>query len=108
MMDRVLFLSHPQFHQKKLKKAICVLLNNGYPLPFIFLAIETRLKYHDHKLKSKREHNNINNRFFTVPYVKTISESFVPIASNINRKTAFSIPNTLKRFIKMGKDHNLI
>jgi len=36
LIDRILFLSHPKFHVKNLKKTIEVLLDNCFPLPFIF------------------------------------------------------------------------
>jgi len=42
LVDRVLFLSHPKFHEKNLKKAIKVLLDNYFPFPFIFSTINKR------------------------------------------------------------------
>ena len=43
-------------------------------------------------------------RFFTIPYVNTISERFIPIVNMFNCKLAFTIPNTLRSFIRRGKD----
>jgi len=43
-------------------------------------------------------------KFFTVPYVSSISESFLPIAKKFSFEIAHSVPNTLKRFIIRGKD----
>jgi len=42
--------------------------------------------------------------FFTVPYISTISESFIPLAKKFGFNTAFSIPYTLNSFVKYGKD----
>ena len=47
--------------------------------------------------------NNINRivnkkvkkKFFTIPYVKSISEKFSPIVNMYNYKFAYSIPNSL-------------
>lgn len=44
------------------------------------------------------------NKYFIIPYVKSISESFTPIATKLNLKTVYTIPNTLKKFISHGKD----
>ena len=45
----------------------------------------------------------IKEKFFTVPYVKSISESFSPIFNMFHCELAFSI-TILKSFIKRGKD----
>jgi len=42
--------------------------------------------------------------FFTIPYVKFISESFLPIVKKFGFNIAYSIPNTLNKFVKRGKD----
>ena len=41
MVDRIFKLSHPKFHQNNLYLTIQTLLNNSYPLNFIFNTIET-------------------------------------------------------------------
>jgi len=38
LVDKVLFLSHPKFQEKNLKKAIELLLDNCFPLSFIALS----------------------------------------------------------------------
>jgi len=45
MVDRAFLLSHPRFHHDNLRNMINILLNNDYPLKFIFDTINTRLKY---------------------------------------------------------------
>jgi len=112
-MDKTILLSHPRFHQKNLIDSINVLLNNGYPLPFIFNTIRSRIALH-----SKKEFLSVFNNFsdntadhtpkrefFTIPYLDTISESFIPIIKKYGFDLAFSIPSTLNIFIKCGKDN---
>ena len=43
-------------------------------------------------------------KFFSIPYVNTISDRFTPIVNMFNCKLAFTILNTLQNFIKRGKD----
>jgi len=45
MTDRAFLLSHPRYHQKNLELIFNSLLNNDYPLSFIFDTINSRLKY---------------------------------------------------------------
>jgi len=81
------------------------LLDNNYPLAFIFAAITIILKFHFHNYNNPITNKyKIKNKYFAVPYIRSVSESFLLIASNINLKTAFIISNTLNKFIKVGKD----
>ena len=84
-------------------EAIHIFLNNSNPLSFIFSTIKSRLKFHIHN-KDIIHYSREKDKYFTIPYVKSISESFLPISSIFHCKLAFSIPNTLKSFIKRGKD----
>lgn len=75
----------------------------------IFSTIHNRLNYHIRNNKNsyifylpKKE--KTAQRFFTIPYVKSVSENFMPIALKMNSKLAYSIPNTLRNYIKRGKD----
>jgi len=98
---KIFLLSHPRFQHNNLVETIHIFLNNGYPLPFIFSTIENRLKFHIYN-KHATHNPQINEKFFTVLYVKSISESFSPIPIMFHCK--FSITNTLKSFIKRGKN----
>jgi len=40
-----------------------------------------------------------------VSYMKTVSKSFFPVATGINKEIVFTIPNTLKKYITQGKDN---
>lgn len=82
-----------------------ILLDNGYPLKFIFNTIRDRLKYLFYKPKNNVI-NDISNKKkrFVVPYINSVSEKFSTMSKNINSQIAYSIPNTLKNFIRTGKD----
>jgi len=110
LIDRTVLLSHPQFHEKNLKHIIGTLLDNCFPLPFIFLLINTRLKTLANRFATKINMNNdkliieYKKNFFTIPYIKSISETFLPIARKYRFDIAYTIPNTLSRYIIRGKD----
>jgi len=109
LVDHVIKLSHPSFYEKNLKFCINILLDNGYPLDFIFNKINLRLK----KLFVQRtvnatdliDGNSINERkFLVLPYVQPLSEF---ISSNIDKLKAnisFRCLNKLSRFIRVHKD----
>ncbi|KYM96041.1 hypothetical protein ALC62_13311, partial [Cyphomyrmex costatus] len=101
-VDKIIRLCHPRFHTFNLIDAINILLNNGYPLRFIFSTIHNRVKFHIHNNKTIQ--NNTNRKFFAVPYVNSVSEKFAPLVSVAHCNLAYTIPNTLNKFIKKGKD----
>jgi len=49
LVDRTLFLSHSKFHEKNFKNVVDTLLDNCYPLPFIFSTIHTRIRMLSHR-----------------------------------------------------------
>ncbi|KYN28478.1 hypothetical protein ALC57_02090 [Trachymyrmex cornetzi] len=103
-IDKVLTLSHPIFIQKNLINVIDAFLKNCYPLSYIFTIVKNRIKYHTLNNEKKKSNPLIREKYFTIPYVKSISESFLPISTMFHCKLAFTIPNTLKSFIRRGKD----
>jgi len=62
MVDRALLLSHPRFQCDNLIFIIKVLLNNNYPLKFIFDTINTRLKYMTHYTLNKTDKTKMNQK----------------------------------------------
>jgi len=46
----------------------------------------------------------VKKKFFTIPYVKSILEKYSLIVNMFNCKSAYSILNSFKNFIKKGKD----
>jgi len=107
LVDRVLF-SHPKFHEKNLKKIIKVLLDKCFPLPFIFSTINKKIKQLSYKENNSNKDNKLKQldktEFLTIPYVNSVSESFLPVCGKYGFNMSHSILNTLKRYIKRGKD----
>jgi len=109
LIDRTVLLSHPKFQEKNLRNVINALLNNCYPLPFIFDTINRRIKMLSNRMANERKNVDQKSQikqknYFTIPYVRSISESFLPIVKKYGLDIAFTVPNTLNRFIKRGKD----
>ena len=77
LVDKVITLSHPTFHQKNFDKIINILLTNGHPIETIFDNIKKRLSNKfSNKLDDKETNNNEKISYFTIPYVDGISERF--------------------------------
>ncbi|KYQ48744.1 hypothetical protein ALC60_12250, partial [Trachymyrmex zeteki] len=75
---------------KNLIDAVHIFLNNCYPLSFIFSTIEKKIKFHIHN--EHITHNaHVKDKHFTIPYIKSISKSFLPISSMFHCKLVFSI-----------------
>jgi len=77
MVDKTILLSHPRFHQKNLIEFIKVLLNNDYPLPFIFNTTRSRITLHSKKdfltIFKNTDYNHVldhasDKEYFTIPY----------------------------------------
>jgi len=110
LVDRIFLLLHPEFHQKNLAFIIRVLLENDYPLGLIFHAIGSRIKSLINS-KAIQQNNNkdnetINNNkiWFTVPYIKSISDKFENIINGSVSRVSFYNMNKLSRLIKAQKD----
>jgi len=50
------------------------------------------------------DNNTPTRRFFTVPYMKGISESFRNITKKYDFNLAYTTTNSLQKYIKTGKD----
>ncbi|KAM0724705.1 hypothetical protein ACS0PU_009089 [Formica fusca] len=107
LVDRAFLLSHPQFHQKNLDFIIKILLDNNYPLDFIFQTIFNRLKF----LITSRglptydvDVNNESVSYFTIPFVHTISHKFKNIIKDLDVRLSYCSLNKLSCFIKVHKD----
>lgn len=89
LVDRVFHLSDPIFHEKNINLVINILLDNCYPLEFIFRIINERLKFLIHK----HNHSTINNEiplnaidnneednstsYFVLPFVGSVRNDHV-------------------------------
>lgn len=95
------------------------LLDNGYPLNFIFNIVLKRLRIfnfnlHDNFSSSFNDSLNNSNEnshpsshlfFFIIPYISNLSDKISIITKNINLNSAFVIHSKLNNFIKLHKDH---
>jgi len=102
MVDRLFFLSQSRFHEKNLKFIIRILLENNYPIKFIFNTINRRIKYlltrQFQRINSAAE----NKVFFTIPFLQTISNQFSHILKDPRTRLLFY---SLKIYhIKVHKD----
>jgi len=103
LVDRIFLLSHPEFHQKNFAFIIKVLLENDYPLGLIFNMIRSRIKSLINGkiiLQNNNEDNEPSNNkkiWFTVPYIKSISENFKNIINGQVSRVSFYSMNKLKK-----------
>jgi len=106
LVDRVFFLAHPEFHLDNLKFVITLLLENDYPLRFVFDTINTRLKY----LIRARQNRTVNNpnesnkKWFAVPFIRSLSEKFKHVIKDLDARIAYYSLNKLGSIIKRHKD----
>ena len=110
LIDRVLFLSHPRFHVKNFTFVMETLINNNYPIEFIFEILQERIKIlirranYPNNLQKDRKNNEGTPLYFTVPYVSNLSERFRDITKDLNVKVSYFSLNKLNNLIKTHKD----
>jgi len=104
LVDRVFLLSHPKFHNKNLEFIIHILLDNCYPLNFIFDVLNWRLKFLFNKRARVMDETMESSSFFTVPFLPNITEEFRSIFKDLNVKLSYFSLNKLNKFIKVHKD----
>ncbi|KYN22605.1 hypothetical protein ALC57_04988, partial [Trachymyrmex cornetzi] len=109
LLDGIIFLSHPSFHTNNITDMINSLLNNGYPLEFLFSTINNRIKSLMHNIKHKTMNNNDFSdidikKFVSLPYVSNLTEKFKHIYDKYNINIAYKPTNSLSKFIITGKD----
>ena len=103
-------MSHPKFHEHNLIDAVHTFLENGYPLHFIFVTINSKLLFYIHKYKKTYisyfptdkflKEKIPTDKFFIISYVKTVSENFSPIVLKMNSMLAYTIPNVKQIYEK--------
>lgn len=96
---------------KTLVLIINILLNNDYPLDFIFTTIRNRIKTLIHNSVSSQStslsspsSSPPSPSFFTIPYVRGITERWLPIIKNLNTSAAYACFNKLIKTIKTHKN----
>jgi predicted GIY-YIG superfamily endonuclease len=106
LIDRVFHLSNPAFHVKNFELIINILLDNSYPIDFIFQTLRERIKKLINASNNSEQPNDMQNTsvFFTVPFVSSISEKFRGVTKDLNMRISYQSLNKLSRFIKVHKD----
>ncbi|KAL6419173.1 hypothetical protein ACFW04_014050 [Cataglyphis niger] len=108
LVNRVFRLSHPIYYEKNLNLIISILLNNDYPLRFIFDTIHNRIKF---LISKNTPLNNIPSfsspgsppsslPYFTIPFIRIVTEKLSPLIRGINKSMPYVYPNKLNRYIK--------
>ncbi|KYM94598.1 hypothetical protein ALC62_14771 [Cyphomyrmex costatus] len=109
LVDRAFFLLDVSFHYKNFNFIINILLDNDYPLNFIFNTINQRLKY---LLKNKfivndqptnTQNNSKSVSWLTVPFVPCHTEKFKRFHNN-DIRVSFRSPNKMSKYVKVQKD----
>lgn len=109
MVDRAFLLSHPRFHFKNFNLIINTLLENDYPLNFIFENINNRLRSLLNKRTPKQDDSMRSKKdteppWFTIPYVYSISDKFKNVTRDMDVRLSFFSLNKLNRVIRVHKD----
>ncbi|XP_018406344.1 PREDICTED: uncharacterized protein LOC108782548 [Cyphomyrmex costatus] len=108
MVDRTYLLSHPRYHQENLSYIIETLLNNDYPMDFIFNTINVRFRY---LMSGKNKLVDVNGDsstylqpWYVIPFIPSISKGFKRISKIFDTKLVFKSFNKLDKFIRAQKD----
>lgn len=96
------------FHEENIILIIKILLNNGYPLDYIFKTINERIKHFLHKPKpinvSTTDTTTTSLKYFTLPYNRTLSGDMNKQYRKLNYKPVYKGFDKLNKFIKTQKD----
>ncbi|XP_072763715.1 uncharacterized protein [Anoplolepis gracilipes] len=105
LVDKVIFFSNPRYHRKNLDKIIRILLDNNYPLKLIFDVIGLRLKtIINKKILTSDIPSEAKPVYFTLPYIKGLSEKFNCLTKNSSLKLAQFSLNKMNKLIRAHKD----
>jgi len=107
LTDRVFKLSHPRFHNENLSFIVSTLLNNGYPIKFIFHNISQRIKFliSNSNACVSPPPSPSPTSFFTIPFCTNLPKDFVSnIKQYTDKRLAFTVSNKLNSLIKLHKD----
>ena len=80
-----------------------ILLENNYPLKFIFATILSRLKHLFYD--NTDEVDKRVRKYFVIPYINSVSKKFSSFPLKYDCNIPFTIPFKLNRFITTGKDN---
>jgi hypothetical protein len=111
LIDRALLLSDPIYYNKNITFCIELLLDNGYPLEFIFKHINIRIKKIIYDISNDCNYNTnptstraSQRKFIGFPYVKCLSQHIKKSFKNTEFTPGYACLNRLDKFIKLHKD----
>ncbi|KYN06205.1 hypothetical protein ALC62_02852 [Cyphomyrmex costatus] len=115
LVDRAILLSHPPFFNKNICLCIDMLIENGYPLDYIFNNINVRIKSSIERYKvasdggevSLNNNKNLENKIkkhLVIPFIKGISGRVGGIFDKSDTLMGYRTLNGLDKFIKVQKD----
>jgi len=78
----------PKISSKILEETIVTLLNNGYPLPFIFSLVQSKLKFHTYNKKSI---SSVVNKYFIIIVHEISFRVTHSITTKLNKKIQYSL-----------------
>lgn len=92
-------------------RIVDILLINGYPHKLICKLLKQRNKHTNNnvtKNNDTRISQNTTNKYFSLPYIKTLSEKIAKILTKTNEHTkiAYRNVNTVKKFYTNTKDRD--
>ena len=114
LVDKVLKLSDPQFHNKNLELLKKDLLLNNYPIAFINKQIKNKLFQYKNQQNHGTDINNNNNeqisefdykKIFVLPYLGDFTKKIqYTVKKKFNINTVYTSPFKLNTIIKLQKD----
>jgi len=109
LVDRAFLLSDFRFHTRNLTFIINILLDNDYPLSFIFDTVNQRIKNlirnrrTTHRVLADNDRENESVSWLTVPFIPFHTEKFKRFNKN-DIRVSFRSLNKLNKYIKVQKD----
>ena len=109
LVDRAFLLSDFRFYSKNLTFLINILLDNDYPLTFIFDTVNQRIKnliknrHSIHKDLVDNVGTKESASWLTIPFIPFHTEKFKRFNKN-DIRVSFHSPNKIGKYIKVQKD----
>ncbi|XP_018373120.1 PREDICTED: uncharacterized protein LOC108767647 [Trachymyrmex cornetzi] len=109
LVDRAIFLSDSTFHHENIELIIDILINNDFPLKFIFDAINERVRHIKHRSRVSHDQGDPNDNsaamtsWFSVPFIKNITDRFMKLNRD-DLKVSFFSSNKINKFVRVHKD----
>lgn len=104
LVKRAITLSHPSFHSQNLKIVEQLLINNDYPVHFIKININNRIRKFKFSKPSSIVSKNTKLLLISIPFQNDLYYSICNQFKKFNIRTVPLINYKLNNIIKFGKD----